>query len=129
MSFFNSNLIFFSQFLYYSQYITFLQLARNKGFGQIVVELDSKVIVNFMKEDSGVNIDSSTLLRECKCLAMTWGSIRFSHIYREGNKYANFLANLGQQGTWGVTILDESSDGIKGLLRDDASGALMRRIR
>lgn len=60
---------------------------------------------------------------------MTWGSIHFSHVYREGNKCVNRLANLGQQGMWGVTILDEPTDGIKGLLGDDAGRALMRRIR
>lgn len=54
---------------------------------------------------------------------------RFIHTLREGNKYADWLANLGQDANWGTTILDDPPDGLVSFLRSDAGGSLTLGIR
>nr|BAF36311.1 hypothetical protein [Ipomoea trifida] len=43
-------------------------------------------------------------------------SIKITHILREGNQSADFLANLGQNSDWGTTILDDPPEGLRELL-------------
>lgn len=41
----------------------------------------------------------------------------------------DYLAKMGQQGSWGTMVLTELPVGLSKLLREEAGGAMIRRIR
>lgn len=87
------------------------------------MELDSKaavdVINNTLEREDGLG----TLVMDCKFLGLKITHIKFTYILQEGNKCIDFLANLGQMGTWGTTFLEDPTNRILDLLDVDTRGA------
>lgn len=54
--------------------------------------------------------------------------VRFSHVMREGNRVANFLANLGHSSALGLHLLDSPPSGIADLLWSDVVGISFPRM-
>ncbi|KAL0301604.1 UNVERIFIED_CONTAM: hypothetical protein Sradi_6437200 [Sesamum radiatum] len=93
-----------------------LQLCRDKGFRKIWIETDAKAIITLMSSPrQGAWNLQNTLQRIRNILSqMTY---RISHIFREGNQAADFLANQAcseQQ----LCILQE--DGLIGKAKGEA---------
>lgn len=69
-----------------------LLLARNLGLSSVVVELDAALVVQFLNN----NVDSchpcSTLIHDAISLIREGWVKEVRHIYREGNKCADFIA-------------------------------------
>lgn len=90
--------------------------------------MDSKALVDMMLNLHNEEDGLSTLVKDCKFLASKLSHINFKHVFRGGNKYADFLTNLGQTGTWGTTFLEEPPNEIRGLLKAVSGGVGSRRI-
>ncbi|KAI9085325.1 hypothetical protein K1719_032702 [Acacia pycnantha] len=54
--------------------------------------------------------------------------VTVSHVYREGNRCADFLATYALSLEVGIHSLEEPPDGLRGLLHDDAVGAGSLRL-
>lgn len=91
--------------------------------------MDSETIVNIMRDESKVEDSTITLIKECKDLADMLCRVQFGHIYREANRTVDYLANMGQQGNWGTTVLVELPVSLLELLEVEAGRAMIRRIR
>ena len=72
-----------------------LLLCCNLKLSAVVVELDAKALVDALSNPSYSNSVISPLFDDCKLLASQIPHLRLKHIYREANKCADRLANLG----------------------------------
>ncbi|CAN1149154.1 Putative ribonuclease H protein At1g65750 [Linum perenne] len=75
--------------------MTGLQIAWDRGFRRIIVQLDSRVAVQLLLgdgEDSHQHSSEIASFREM--LDRDW-MIKVEHIYREGNRAADYLAGIG----------------------------------
>lgn len=106
-----------------------LRLCRSLGFTQFVVELDSASIVDLLNSatprPTGV---LSTLMLECYHLVDSLPNLSFCHTLREGNRAADFLANLGHSSSLGVTVFDSPPTGISNILNGDRMGIAFPRL-
>ncbi|GAU12910.1 hypothetical protein TSUD_73970 [Trifolium subterraneum] len=72
-----------------------LSYARRMGFRQIELHIDSISVVRALNNSSSASSHGGTLLKQIwKLLEMDW-IVEISHTYREANKCADALANLG----------------------------------
>ena len=60
-----------------------------------MVELDAKALVDALNNPSYANTIVSLLFVDCRRLAVHIPHLSINHIYREANRCANRLANLG----------------------------------
>lgn len=104
-----------------------LRLLDGKGFSRVVVELDSEAVITVFKE--GIESESrAALAHDCIKIAKRNKIEFFQHVIQEENKCADWLANLGQTGSWGTTFWESPTEGIRPLLGADASGARVQRV-
>lgn len=61
----------------------------------VIVEMDSKVIVDTFSTYVETSNTVSAIMEDCKHLVAQIPQVRFNHVYREVNKCADFLAKLG----------------------------------
>ena len=72
-----------------------LKLAVQLGIGCLEVELDAKIIVEMLNNADSANIKFSSLLSDCRFLIARVTQVRVTHVYREVNRCADFLAKKG----------------------------------
>lgn len=99
-----------------------LRIAKSRGFNLVIAESDSESLVQVLTSGIRMETYDSTLISDCKSLMQAFQVIKIMHVLREGNQCADFLANLGQNTTWGTTILDHPPEGLDVLLTRDARG-------
>lgn len=105
-----------------------LLLAKDKGLRRVIFELDSESVVTAMRGEEAVNGCSLTLFKDCRFLTACFEETAFQHILREGNKCVEHLANVGQTGEWGTTILDSPPINLVTFLAADAFGVSSIRV-
>ncbi|CAI0392378.1 unnamed protein product [Linum tenue] len=72
-----------------------LQVAWDEGYRRVQLQLDSQVAVKLLQEkDNRDHAQVGVMSRAQELLSKQW-EVEVHHIYREGNKCADFLANLG----------------------------------
>ena len=72
-----------------------LTLAIQLGIRCLEVELDAKVIVEMLNNADSSNKKFSSLLLDCRSLIASLTQDRVTHVYREVNRYVDFLAKKG----------------------------------
>ena len=73
-----------------------LKIARDKGFRKVIIHMDSKLIVDKMKNHALRNQAHYFALKDCRALVNDNSlDYRLLHCYRESNQTADALANLG----------------------------------
>ncbi|KAF7823493.1 ribonuclease H [Senna tora] len=97
-----------------------LELAWNLGHRRVIVEADSLVAVNMIKQGCSASHPCSSLVQR----AHTWINrdwhIFIQHSFREGNRVADRLAAEGHKLPIGVHILVDPPDFIVDLLLEDS---------
>lgn len=72
-----------------------LKMTRELGLSKLVVHLDSLTVVQSITRNEDGNSAGYMLLKNiCDLIGMDW-EVWVTHIYREGNRSADILANLG----------------------------------
>ena len=73
-----------------------LQIARAEGIGHLLIQMDSQIVVNKIKEPVGKYQVYGKTIKKCQMLMTDpdW-TVKISHCFRESNKVADFLANRG----------------------------------
>ena len=61
----------------------------------LIVEMDTKALVDAFSNQTKSNAIVSSLMEDCRHLATQIPQVSFRHIYREANMYADHLAKLG----------------------------------
>lgn len=106
-----------------------LKIAIDRGFNKLIVETDSNAMVQALIKDTESRPETDTLIADCNFLMRKIHEVDLIHVYREGNHCADYLANMGQSGEWGTTVLDHPPDGVHAILDKDARNVATRRIR
>ena len=75
-----------------------LQSCINLGISKLIIEGDSQIILNALRNRATPNWILNSRLLEVLSLLDKFEEIKFCHIYREGNSKADILANLGADG-------------------------------
>ncbi|XP_031120505.1 uncharacterized protein LOC116023644 [Ipomoea triloba] len=105
-----------------------LMVAKAPGFDKIKAETDSESLKQALESRSDSSLTASTLIADCLHLMGHFTYIEVTHVLREDNQCADFLANLGQEASWGTTLLENPPDSVRELLvRDSHSVATSRR--
>ena len=92
------------------------------------MEFDSQIIVNVLNKTTPVNHPLYSLIHSCKNLIDEDWQCLIRHVYRESNKVADYLANLGHSLELGVTYFEDPPLQVLGLLDNDAKGLAMARL-
>ncbi|KAH9312988.1 hypothetical protein KI387_028023, partial [Taxus chinensis] len=72
-----------------------VKLVEEKGFKHLVVEGDSLYIISCVKGVSQASISIVDFINKSKGKLSSFETISFQHVFREGNKLADILANMG----------------------------------
>ncbi|GAU41583.1 hypothetical protein TSUD_271920 [Trifolium subterraneum] len=105
-----------------------MQLAWRNGFHHLQVESDSKILVDMIMGNVKINGKPPILVcRIQELLKLNW-QVQFKHIWREGNRSADWLANFSfSLNSFQIHVMETPPSGILNLLFDDISGACMPR--
>ncbi|GAU10638.1 hypothetical protein TSUD_421140, partial [Trifolium subterraneum] len=107
---------------------TGMQMARRQGFTHIIVESDSKLLIDMVTGSCKLNGKTPILVRRIRDFANLQWHITFKHTWREGNRCADWLANFSlSQSSFDVRNLETPPRELQSLIFDDISGACMPR--
>ena len=84
-----------------------LKLAWKADFKKVLVESDSQSGVLLLNNTTPLNYPLFNIIRACKSLLDYDWSCTIHHIYKESNKVADYLANLGHSLDLGVTMFED----------------------
>ncbi|XP_019157963.1 PREDICTED: uncharacterized protein LOC109154684 [Ipomoea nil] len=87
-----------------------LWLCLEKGVLRVMVEMDSKAIIDLLHGEDDADDSGCTLLHDCVDLVPRFEGISFNHTFREGNACADFLANLAQEKDWGTSVFTNAME-------------------
>lgn len=93
-----------------------LWLCWERGVHKVIVEMDSKWVVDVMADSFSHEKEWETLMDDYMFLASMLTNVRFVHVLREGNRCADMLANLGHGSDWGTTMWEDPPEDIDGHL-------------
>lgn len=98
-----------------------IKLARDLALTRVIFEMDSKVVVHMISSGATSTCSLQPLLHEIvSLLKLSDWEASVVHTYREGNKCANILANLGHGSSFLLTILDDAPPSLFLPLLEDA---------
>ena len=91
--------------------------------------MDSQVVVKLIQGSCLNNQAFHFIIKECQDLLFNqpW-EISFKHCYKEANRVADYLANLGVGQSPPLVIFDSPPSSIGALLFEDVSGVFWPRI-
>ena len=72
--------------------LTALEFASELGFGRAILETDSKVLTNALRNNSPYLSSNGLLMEDIRFNASLFNQLLYSHVKREGNMVANNLA-------------------------------------
>ncbi|GKV23781.1 hypothetical protein SLEP1_g33477 [Rubroshorea leprosula] len=104
-----------------------LEIAAGKGISKTIVETDSKVAVLLIESIDTTLHSLGTLISDCRWLLRLFTDARISHIYREANAAADFLAKLGSTSANDFVLYEESPPGLSSILYHDLIGTSFPR--
>ncbi|CAN1835923.1 Putative ribonuclease H protein At1g65750 [Linum perenne] len=89
------------------------------GFRRVELQMDSSVAINlFLATEEPMHQHAGEVLRFRELRTLGW-SINIRHVYREGNKVADFLANRGHDFPFGSHSFPLSDCNLSYFLRYD----------
>lgn len=91
------------------------------------VEVDSALVVDFLKTGIRKSHPLSFLVRLCYCFLSKDWIVRVSHVYREANRLADGLANYVFSLPLGFHAFDSCPDIVRSTMFEDANGAAYPR--
>ncbi|KAA3472034.1 non-LTR retrotransposon transposase [Gossypium australe] len=107
-----------------------LNLAWDRGIRQGILESDSELALSWLKREPDRTHKFAHLIRECRHILSRPWTIQTRHIYREGNRVADWLAKFGISLPLGTHHFNTPPRGVTGIMLDDAAGyAVPRSIR
>ena len=73
-----------------------MRLAREKGYRKLIVYVDSLVVAGMLKDNMLCSAGHNTLVQQCRrILQLPDWEVKVNHCFRETNRVADALANLG----------------------------------
>ncbi|WCJ39427.1 Polynucleotidyl transferase ribonuclease H-like superfamily protein [Euphorbia peplus] len=105
-----------------------LRLAWDKGYRKVIVEMDSKVVMNWITNPTDVHHPFSWLIERCLHFKDNEWDIRVIHSYREGNRAVDWLTNFAGSCPLGYHEFGVPPAGLQVILTEDFFGFVRSRI-
>ncbi|CAN0914226.1 Putative ribonuclease H protein At1g65750 [Linum grandiflorum] len=105
-----------------------LQIAWSLGIRRIRVHSDSRAAIAIFANDSEFDHQHAALVMQFKELCRRQWEVQISHIYREANNAADYLANLGHSFSYGIHLFDTPDRGLSHWLHYDLIGVSTPRL-
>lgn len=106
-----------------------IKAARDLQLSPVLFEMDSQVVVNCVHLKYSGNAFLQPLLQEiCHLLSLDDWSASVHHVFREANRSADFLANLGHEGPFQCVFLDPVPASLRLILFEDRIGSSLPRL-
>lgn len=102
-------------------------LLGKKVLGGLELEVDSKMVVEFLTTGIGDAHSLSFLVRLCHGFLIRDWLVHIVHVYKEANRLADGLANLAFSLPLGFHSFDVAPMDVVTLLREDVDGPLRPR--
>ncbi|KAK4267482.1 hypothetical protein QN277_024257 [Acacia crassicarpa] len=99
-----------------------LQLVWNKGYRDVMVQLDCLVALKLVQTTEELKHACQSLVRRIQRLLDQEWRVTVTHVYREGNRCADILATYALNFSEGIHFLDDPPEDLQTLLREDADG-------
>ncbi|XVE79323.1 hypothetical protein DITRI_Ditri14bG0049000 [Diplodiscus trichospermus] len=105
-----------------------LQSAWEKGFRKIILQSDSRSVVNSLKSGISSSLKVKNLLEVAQNLMKREWAVSVTHVYREGNKVTDILAKMALLHDRGIRDLCDRPEETKLALLHDSLGTLWPRV-
>ena len=105
-----------------------LLLARQLDILNVNIKLDADLIVHLLHNPSSHNLMLEPLLNDSRNLIKTFPSCTVAHIFRETNRYADKLANMGATQAINFPLLYEPPPVVVDLLAFDKAELFFNRM-
>ncbi|XP_027167825.1 uncharacterized protein LOC113767819 [Coffea eugenioides] len=102
------------------------ELAWTEGYRRVVLESDSLIGIQLIKEGSEDGPYGNIIYRIRQWMRKEW-QCKLNHTWREGNGCADSLAKWSHQQELGLTVLDRPADVVKRCLNEDLRGVASSR--
>jgi ribonuclease HI len=99
-----------------------LRLAHRRGVTRLELRTDSQVIAQSLQNQTNGSIMGGALLRKIRDLLNGPWEVKIIHVYREANRCADMLANMGSEGTSGIEFFVNPPARARQIVRDDVRG-------
>ena len=107
-----------------------LYMAWERRCVRLELEVDSELVLGFLKDGIIDSHPLSFLVRLCHDFISRDWVVRISHVYREANRLADGLANYAFTLPLGLHIFDHAPSFVESIVEDDVRGtAFPRHIR
>ena len=105
-----------------------LKLAWDWGYRKIILEMDSKVAIQLITNGSkSVNEANRLVLDIRRMLNLDW-VVQVKHVYREGNRAADALANIGIRQSLGTHVFGVAPREVLDIVYQDVIGVSFDRL-
>lgn len=105
-----------------------LKYCRDQNYEVVVVELDAKAVIDILSNLNNSNLAVCSLVDDCRCLIAQIPQVLIRHCYREANRCANKLANMGGKQQTDFISYDCSPVDLFSFVDFDLSGLYLRRL-
>lgn len=106
-----------------------IKLARNLSLSPMQFELDSQVVVHMIRMGNSHNKFLQPLLLEViELLNKSDWRTSVTHVFREANRCADFLANRCHSSSFTWTVFDRAMPSLALILREDALDVSIPRV-
>jgi len=104
------------------------QIARAEGIGHLLIQMDSQLVINKLKEPVGTYQVYGNTIKKCHLLIMDpkW-TVEISHCFRESNKATDCLANRGVVQSTPLILYSNPPPFLIPTLSEDLSGVAWPR--
>jgi ribonuclease HI len=103
-----------------------LKIARSKGFSHLIVESDSKLLVDMVTNNWKINGVTPVLICRIRDMINLPWHVQINHTLREGNRCADWLASYSlTKDSFVSIVLEVPPRELQSILFDDISGAYM----
>ncbi|XVF29316.1 hypothetical protein REPUB_Repub15cG0110400 [Reevesia pubescens] len=108
-----------------------LHLAMEMGLQHLIIQVDAAAIIPLLQDITiHNNHPSASILQDCHAMISYFNSVQVQHVYREGNRCADKLANLALMDSvsHGTTVLSSPPSELVTFLKSDAEGVSFLRL-
>ena len=93
----------------------------------MVLEVDSSSAIDLIKKESNSRHPYASVIKYVQQLIHRNWVVKVQHVFREGNRAADFLASCGHEVHLGCCFYDFPPVGLGSILRDDLAGVSFPR--
>ena len=105
-----------------------LSLAWSLGLKKVILEVDSLLVVNWLKKVSDCDSNQANLIHICLDFLRRDQEVQIYHIFREMNQLVDHLANKALHMERGIQILTNARADFFQLMRNDIIGVAWERF-